>query len=260
MDQLTAITNRLTTDSKLVATITNGMNYQVVCKNVSGETMAEEAGSVVDWFNNLLTTTPKITIQLRRKNGSSYIMDGQPIPLSVLPIDQPGLQAPAPTHHQAYPMAQDPMGLMGAVGLKGIYQMMDHSKMEARNTILESENAALKEKVDQMKEDALKAQFSEDKANGNKEMLNGLLSILPQVLPLLGRGGAAPAAMPGLGQPAPDDEDLSDIKFNLIQTIRELPDYVSDYLTAIINGMNANPEFGKEQMELLKKYSLTAAE
>jgi len=252
MDQLTAITDRLAKEDNLSASITNGTNFQPVCKNKTGAQMAAESGSVVEWFNALLSSTPKITVQLRRRNGTSQINDGLPIVLNVQPIDQPGLQGAAPTH-QAYPMPMDPMGLMGMMGLKGIFHHMDYPNKEAENTVLKAENAALKEKIMELKEAALESRFSEDKAAGNKDMLNGLISVLPQLLPLLGK--SAPSAAPGLGMPEPS-EDLSESKMILIEAVTANQDFISDYLFAILNGMNTNPEFGKEQIELLKKHNL----
>jgi len=254
MDQLTAITDRLAKEDNISASITNGTSFQVVCKNKTGAQMAAESGSVVEWFNTLLSSTPKITVQLRRRNGTSQINDGLPIVLTVQPIDQPGLQGLAPTH-QAHPISSmDPIqGLMGMIGLKGIFHHMDYPNKEAENTVLKAENVALKEKIMEMKEAALESRFSEDKAAGNKDMLNGIISVLPQLLPLLGK--SAPAAAPGLGMPEPQ-EDLSESKLILIEAVTANQDFISDYLFAILNGMNTNPEFGKEQIELLKKYNL----
>ncbi|MXN90158.1 hypothetical protein GR160_02880 [Flavobacterium sp. Sd200] len=259
MDQLTAITERLENEPTIAVSINSAANYAVLCRNKTGAQMQAEAGSVVDWFNKLLSTTPNIIVQLKRKNGSSHINLGESIKLNAAPVDQ-GLNAPvyAPTHQDFQQPVQMFPGLMAGLNqLDMVYRHQDYPKVIAENTELKAENKILKTEVDKLKYEALENRFSENKANGNKEMLSGFLAMAPEIFAMLGRGAAPVAAAPGLGQPTHQDDNLSDSKYNLIQVIRENQDFVSDYLFAIYNGMNTNQEFGQELMELLKKYNLT---
>ena len=262
--ELDPIINRLANNPKFGVTITNTENQNIICRNKTGAEMVHEAGSIQAFFNNLYTTgVQKIAIQPRSKNGSSWISSGDIVQLSFTSKDQ-SQAATAPVHvpTQVITQPDNVMGLMGSMnnglmgGLQGqmIYHHLDYPKIAADNTVLKAENESLKEKVLELRTAAMEAQYSTDKSQGNKDMLNGLVAAFAPLLPMLAKGGAA-AAPAGLNAPAVD-ESLPHPNQLLMQAVPAMPDYLAQYLVAIYQGVNNNEAFGSELLALLQKHNL----
>lgn len=256
--QLDNIINRLTTDPYFAVRIVNADTLKPIAANLTGQRMIEENESIEGYFNDMVASGhTSFVIQPRRKNGSSFKDDGQPIRIDTkiadTAVDTPPtlLPTPAPVH-----VPEIMPGLAGGLNAQMIYQHMDYPRVMSENRELTADNKRLKEKIEEMKEAALESKFSDSKAQGSKDMLNGIIEQAPAILAALGsfKGGAAAAIQTtGLAQPVAES---SEVKQNLVDGIRNTSDSVASYILLTLRGALNVEGFGAELEQLLIKHKL----
>lgn len=239
-------------------TITDAVGFKPVCNSKTGEAMAQEKGSVEEYFNWLSQNYNSVAIQLRRRNGSSWKDDSAPITITFKPSQaEPITQAtPTPSYNPPannYPAPQNPFsGLMGGLNQADmVYRSMDYPEVKAERDRLRAENERLKEELSEKKIEAIKNEFSETKASGNKEMINSLVTALaPIAATMMAKNGGDPA---GLNAPS-GAEGLSQYKQALITAITQQSEAVAQNLYAVLHGMSTNQTFAEELFNLLEKH------
>ena len=264
MKQLENIIRNLLSDQYYAVTMVNRDTGKTIVRNITGDEMESEAGSVEEYFNRLVIEygVKSIAIQPRRKNGNNFRDYGMLMTFDLNPAtENPSQPPPVPQHqvHQAQVMPTDPFGLAGAFGglnaPMALYHHMDYPKLEAKAVRLEDENTRLKDEITKLKEEALETKWSDAKASGNKEMLKGITDIvapIAQALILSKTGGA----IHGLGMPVDTiDEELSAVQQELLNLIKETPDHYNSYLSFVVVGMKNNA-FAGDLMKLLQQHNL----
>jgi len=259
------IIKKLESDPRYAVRIIDAETLSKICINKTGQSMGDEYGSVADFFNDVFSRTQSVMIQPLLKNGSSWLKSGDVQKITVAPNEPTQAQALPPTSPTLLPtpalVPEIMPGLMGGLNAQAIYQQMDYHRLLSRNEKLEVENENLKEKIATLKEEALENKFSESKAAGNKEMLNGVFGMLPELLTAVGSlkgGGAVPAIAGGLASPA--ETEASEVKQNLISRVRLTTDAVTGYLLVTLRGIDTVTEFGTDLEELLIKHKLIPTE
>ncbi|RDI07046.1 hypothetical protein [Flavobacterium sp. AG291] len=258
--QLDNIINRLASDPYFAIRLVNADNLKVIGVNLTGEKMLEEAGSIEGFFNEVVESgTTSFVIQPRRKNGSSWKDDGTVVRIDTKLPDSATAETATPTLLPTPPLAHIPEilpGLAGGLNAQMIYQHMDYPRVMADNRELTAENKRLKEKIEEMKEAALESRFSETKAQGQKDMLNGFIEQMPAILTAVGSlkgGNSAAVQTAGLAQPVPES---SEVKQNLIDGIRNTSDSVASYILLTLRGALTVDGFGSDLEQLLIKHKL----
>ena len=253
---LETIIQKLETDPLYAIRITDADSFKTICTNKTGAEMIEDSESIEGFFNDLFASGVKsIVIQPRRRNGNTFRDAGNAEKISFAPKDEPKPQNTTyPTSHALTPEVIT-TGLMGGLNAQAIYHHMDYPKVVARNEKLEFENAALKEKIEQLKEKALEDKFSEAKATGSKDMLQGLMALVPDILTAVGTMKAPPVAQAAAGLAQPEI-DLSPVKENLISKVKTSSDAVNHYILLTYEGVDTMKGFGEELEQLLINYKL----
>lgn len=259
MRQLENIITKLKSDPFFAVTISNRDNFRQIAVNITGAQMEQRKGSVEDYFNSLFEDGVKnIGIEVKRKNGSTFKSMDEFVNFTLQDetTAQPA-QSIDPTPPATLIPGFSTPGLMGGLNQMDVtYKFMDYNRVVADNASLKADNKRLQDEVDRLRLAELENKFSESKANGNKEMLTGLLPVIMQALPaLLGKAPAPEAA--GLGTPVGMPQ-LSEPKAMLIQQLMGQSDAVCDNLYVILEAMTTNAEFANELIQLLEKFQLTS--
>lgn len=258
MKQIQTIIDSLNNDSFYAIRITNADTLKVIGTNLTGDDMIRDHESVEGFFNDLFSSVQNVVIQPRRKNGSSYKDAGEPQKICT-EAKEPQQTAPITPTLTAIPMPADSLnGLMGGLNAMEVSFRHQHYPMLLReNDQLKTENATLKEKIDTMKEEALEARFSDSKAEGNKDLLSGLMGALPAILTAASslKGGGVPLPTAGLASPEVE-ENVSVTKQNMIQAIKGSSDQVAAYMLITLKGINTVPEFAEQLEKLLTENNL----
>ncbi|MGQ2982117.1 hypothetical protein [Flavobacterium sp.] len=257
---LNDIIDKLDTDQYYAVRITDADKGTYICTNKTGADMKAESNSVEEYFNALYDKGVRnIVIQPRRRNGSSFVDGGEVFKYSFAseePAHQP--EPIAPTQQASY-IPEILPGLGGNYGglnaLQAQYQMMDYARVVQENKELKEKNDRLSKKKKRLEREALENQFSESKANGQKELVTTLLTTAPALMGAL-KGAGVPMPDPGLASPTPN---LTHNQQLLIEAIQHNKDYIAEYLLTALNGMRDNQEFGNEFIELLDKHNLKSA-
>jgi hypothetical protein len=262
--QLNDIIERLGNDQFFAVRITDLDKGLPVCSNKMGAEMVAEKGNIENFFNSIYQKGVRnVVIQPRRKNGSSWKDDGSSLQYSFEPQqekvhhDEPIAPTQQANHAQEFTFP----GLMGGnIGLNAAqanYRVMDYERITRENAELKDKNKRLSKKVKRLEHEALQNEYSENKAKGNKDLINNLSSQLPGIMGAFAAmkgGGSAQSFDPGLSSPF---ANLSENKQQLIDAITQAPENAATYLYEILMGMMHNQEFGDEIFELLKKHKPT---
>lgn len=237
-------------------TITDAVGFKPICNSKTGEAMAQEKGSVEGYFNWLSENYSTVAIQLRRRNGNSWKDDGAPITITFKPTQaETTTQAtPVPSTTPpaiSYPTPQNPFsGLMGGLNMDVAYRYQDYPEVKAERDRYRAEVERLKDELSKMQIEAVKNEYSETKAAGNKEMINSLVTALaPLAASMMAKGAAVPE-----GLNAAANTDLGQYKQALITTITQQSEAVAENLYAVLHGMLNNQEFANELFTLIQKY------
>ncbi|KGO84437.1 hypothetical protein Q763_01460 [Flavobacterium beibuense F44-8] len=262
MKQLETIIQKLKNDQYFAVTITNRETYKTVCTNRMASQMVEEAGSVEKYFNKIVEEGhTEIAINPRRKNGTSFKDDGQPVKLSLRPKGEHSYEAtPVVSNSPALNQpssGQNPIfGLMaGMNGLDMAYRYQDYPKVTTENDRLKLENENLKKEVASLEKEIMQRDFSDNKANGNKELVSELLGALPTVMGMLSQSKSAQGGLNGSSD-TETTETLSDAKKHLIEALKNQSDGIVYYLEAVLTGMTKNEPFSIELLKLLQTNNL----
>ncbi|WP_417350316.1 hypothetical protein [Flavobacterium alkalisoli] len=238
-------------------TITDAVGFKPICNSKTGEAMAQEKGTVEDYFNWLSQNYSTVAIQLRRRNGNSWKDDGAPITITFKPNQaEPITQAtPMPSYNPPannYPAPQNPFsGLMGGLNMDVAYRYQDYPEVKAERDRLRTEVERLKDELSERKIEAIKNEFSETKASGNKEMINSLVTALaPLAASMMAKGAAAPEGL----NAAVSTEGLGEYKQALITAITQQSETIAQNLYSVLHGMLNNQEFANELFTLIQKH------
>lgn len=247
--------------------ITDTDRGTLLATNKTAAEMEESSGTVDGYFNSLYESGVKnIVIQGRRKNGSSWAQDGEPVQVGFGPAEtgsqadtapptQPAPQAPAFTDVFSSGLKGANDGLLNAQLAQTHHRIVDYDRLVRDNAELKSENREFKKEIEKLKYEALENQFSDKKAESKNDLVQQFLAQAPALMGAFAtfKNGAAAPAMQGLGTPP---AGLSEVKQAMIETIQINEDTMSEYLYAVATGIGENEAFASEFIELLNKYKL----
>lgn len=256
---------KLISDELAAMTVVNMADGKPIVVNATNESISSEYGSIQAFFEKMFADgVRKICIQERRRNGKdgeryNYKSVGAAFECNFNPegkvVDQAQSNATTGMPDFSGLNGSFPPGLMGGLmNPQTLYQAMDYNRLKDAYLETLSDNKIKTEKIAQLEREALENKFSDSKAKGNSEMMEGLLKALPMIANMLGKGPTAPTA-PGLAQPA---SDLSESKTAFMNMLNFMDDESADFLIEIAQNFQ-NADFINEVNELIKKYQNEAA-
>lgn len=268
--QLENIIQNLKLDRGKMASSGRENMYAVRITDISGKTivksqtvkaMDEAHGSPEGFFNHLYNSGIKnFIVQPRRRNGSSWMDAGDSVKINAQPVNSNSSSQQQAAPENPYPNSG--AGLMGGLNVGGLlaglngmdvaYRYQDYPKIVQENTELKAENKAMKEKIEQLKEEAIKKDFSETKAAGQKDLVTGLLSSLPELISAFKQHAPA-APVPGLAAPAIEDNSTLGA---IVEAVSGLNENEKVFVYAVIEGMMNSQDFGNELVELANKHKI----
>lgn len=269
-NKLEAILKKLESDRLTAITVSDTQTGLTICCNKTAVALKADYGGVTQFFENLISQKKHyITIQERRQNGTrdggtrvNYKSINDPMdfvigkPESVATsqaVKAPEVLAATPI----YPTSQA-MQVQGLNGLQGLMMPINEairlSVSDNEKTRLEVENQFLKQEVERLKKDnegykerELEARYNTEKANGQSQMLLGVLPHLKPVFENLFGGGSSAA---GMAAPAQQFEQIS------ISPAKEALLNVSDAMAEFLLGISqkvSDSQFYAGLQELLNK-------
>lgn len=251
-EQLEQIIYKLENDPYTSIHVKGGVlnSNSTIIGNATNEMLVAEYGSATNFFNKLFESgITKVSIQERRKNGSTYKKIGEPIEMNFVKNAAQDQQAqPEPKTapvHEAVPYYAQPNN----PGLTGVeaHRFYDYERLQRENIKLEAKNEVLEQRVRDLERENLTNELLGVKkietAKANAELMEKAAPFMPLLQSLISRN--APAAVPGLGQP------LSPIKQQFVAQ----SDSLLEDLIPVAHGLQ-NDEFEAELQQLLIKYNL----
>lgn len=264
MQELDNLIDKLNTDSYSAVSVLDLDTNSFLFRNKTHTEIIAEYGSAEEFFESLFAKGhSRLTLALKRKNGSSYKIDGQSFDVNFSKGGQSQNQV-----SQAQQIPQTPVEVMKTpqadvfsnsfgLGTLDIMNLMvaknDASRLFTEVETLKAENKDYKKKYEEIREEQLASKYDTNKSKGTQEMLLGAIQQLPTLIGFV--KGTAPVA----GLAAPMEMYSSEIKQHFATALQSIDDTVVGVLESITNGLNTNVEFSSELAQLLKKHQLWEA-
>lgn len=271
IQELLDIITRLEKDPSRLLTVINAESYTPIISSWSAQRIAEKYGSVMGFFEELVSNgTIQIVVEERRKHGTSSVAVADKKTFKLRPKNQPMETENTPSTMPAYPVQppmithqstpQIPLNGLAGFGL-GLPELINlnvsaHEKvrLETENKFYKEENERLKTEVAELKEERLKNQFSEAKAQGLTDILKGAIPHIGTIIGAL-KGVSAPA---GLSAPEPQMPEFPEEKQALFEQFSQTSPEIDVFMMAVLEGVYTNESFYKDLEEILKKHNLIA--
>lgn len=252
MTKLQETIAKLKSDHLHAISVVDATNEAKLVTNATGAYLAANYGSVEGYFNDLTKKVAYYRVTNKRKNGSTYKTVGIPFPVDARPEKQ---ETPMETPHKVHTPEVMPnyfgQGLMGGLNMMDVsYKFQDYARVERECQELKAKCEKLEAANKELENTNLRNELSGEKANANVELAK---TFAPMIGPLLSKILSPAGAM---GMNAPAMENLSEVKHQLIETVRLTDDSLNEYLLAVIQGIATNNDFTEELITLLEKHKL----
>lgn len=242
MHKINEIINYLKSSPYHVICVKNKEFKNTIVHNLTGEEIENEFGSYQDFFQKILEENTNVSVDFRKKNGSSF-KAVKSIDLGVAQNQQENTQN---LNNAMNNNQNSMMGLMGGLNMMDIsYKYQDHQRLSIENEVLRNENKELKAKVDELKEKVMLYDVKRENSSNTKELINGIAPLLAPILTKL----AAPSS--GLNAP----QGGTALQNQAIQTVMQLDDQTLHYWLLIAQNFN-NQEFVNQMFDLMQKFNL----
>lgn len=247
MQKINEISTYLKTNPNHAITITNRDDGKKVVINFRETEILDQFENYQNFFQNILQSNPRVSVQFRKKNGSTYMAVNKVIEMEALPIKNEPIQTNDFSGSAAPVQSSNGMfGLMGGLNMMDVsYKYQDHQRLSLENEVLKNENKDLKGKVEELKERVMLYDVNKENSSNTKELISSLAPLLAPVLSKI-----ASNATPGLNAP-----QGTPIQNQAIQTIMQLDDQTIHYWLLIAQNFH-NSSFVDQLFELLKKFNL----
>jgi hypothetical protein len=260
MQELDNLIDKLNTDSYSAVSVLDLDTNSFLFRNKTHTEIIAEYGSAEEFFESLFAKGhSRLTLALKRKNGSSYKIDGQSFDVNFSKQDQSSQVQQVqqiPVQQVKAPQA-DVFSNSFGLGTLDIMNLMvaknDASRLFTEVETLKAENKDYKKKYEEIREEQLQSKYDTNKSKGTQEMLLGAIQQLPTLIGFV--KGTAPVA----GLAAPMEMYSSEVKQHFATALQSIDDTVVGVLESIANGLNTNVEFSSELAQLLKKHQLWEA-
>ncbi|WP_281322756.1 hypothetical protein [Flavobacterium aestivum] len=254
MQELDKLIDKLNTDMYSAVSVLDLDTSAFVFRNKSHAEILAEYGSAEEFFETLFANGHRrLTLTLKRKNGSTYKVDGKSFDVNFSKNTQSTevVKQPATVHKAE--MFPNSFGL-GSLDMINLFVAKnDAQRLHTENEILKATEKENKKLIEELKEERLASKYDTARSNGTQEMLLGAMQHLPTILATF--NGAAPVT----GLASPTENYSTPAKQNLARALQNLDDSTANVLESINNAMGTNPEFTNELAELLQKHQLWQA-
>ena len=255
MQELEILMDKLNTDQYSAVSVFDLDTNSFLFRNKTHVEITANEGTAEEFFETLFANGHKrLNLSLKRKNGSTFKIDGQSFEVNfskesqetkLVPQGQPNQQSQTEFFQNSYGLGTlDMINLFVAKG--------DAQRLLTENEVLKSENKEFKKQNEELKEERLASKYDTDKSKGNQEMLLGAIQQLPALMSFV--KGTPPL---GLGNPV--ETYATPAKKHFATALQNIDDTVVNVLDSINNGLNTNAVFSNELAELLKKHNLWEA-
>lgn len=260
MQALDNLIDKLNSDSYSAVSVLDLDTNSFLFRNKTHTEIITDYGSAEEFFESLFAKGhSRLTLALKRKNGSSYKIDGQSFDVNFSKQDQSSQAQQVqqiPVQQVKTPQADIFSNSFG-LGTLDIMNLMvaknDASRLFTEVETLKAENKEYKKKYEDIREEQLASKYDTNKSKGTQEMLLGAIQQIPTLIGFV--KGTAPVA--GLG--APMEIYSSEVKQHFATALQSIDDTVVGVLESITSGLSTNVEFSNELAQLLKKHQLWEA-
>lgn len=254
MQELDNLIEKLNTDKYSAVSVFDLKADRWIFRNKSHQEIKNDFESAEDFFEDIFAKGHRnLNLTLKRKNGSTYKIDGEPFDVNFSTQNKPQ----AVEVQQAKPVqTHDVFSNSFGLGTLDVMNLMvaknDASRLHTENEFLKSENKEIKKKYEDIREEQLASKYDVNKSKGTQEMLMGAIQQLPTLISFV-------KGVPAVGLSAPVETFESEVKQHFAMTLQHLDDTVVGVLNSINKGLNNNNEFSEELAQLLKKHHLWEA-
>lgn len=254
MQELDNLIEKLNTDSYSAVSVFDLDTNSFLFRNKTHAEIIQEYQSAEDFFESLFAKGHRrLSLSLKRKNGSSYKVDGKSFEVNFSKENQ---AAPVPVQ-QVKAAQADVFSNSFGLGTLDIMNLMvaknDASRLFTEVETLKAENKEYKKKYEEIREEQLLSKYNADKESGLWGAVQGAVQNAPALLAAF--KGVAPVA----GLAAPMETYSSEAKQHFATALQSIDDTVVNVLDSINKGLNTNTEFSTELAQLLKKHQLWEA-
>lgn len=260
MRELDELIDKLNTDQFSAVSVFDLDTNSFLFRNKTHPEIVKEFGTADAFFESLYSKGhTRLNLNLKRKNGSVYKLDGKAFEVKFSPSDQelqPQMQMKAQPVQtkKTEDMFSNSFGLGTLDVMNLLVSKNDATRLLAENSVLTSDNKLLKETNEKLKEEAMATKYSDNKSKGNQEMLMGAIQNLPALISF-----AKGTPMPLAGLAAAVETYSSPVKQSFAEALQSIDDNVVTVLDSINHGLNSNVAFSGELADLLKKHKLWEA-
>jgi len=245
---------KLNADQYAAITVTDMETLKPIVVNATAAALTEKCGGVVEFFNWMFDKGYKtVRVQEKRKNGSTFIDKDMRYDFDLQAKTEAG---PVPPPLQDIGLNGQIPALTGGMNQQAFYQAWDWTRLKGEYDRVNMENEARKAEILQLKEDALSHRFNMDKQKGNQDTMKSVFDNLPAIAGILKGliGGGAAAAAEAQGMTGAIEQQLSEVKKQLIHFVRLMDEDSAAYLAAIAMKFS-NQEFLAELDVIMNKYN-----
>jgi hypothetical protein len=257
MQQLDNLIEKLNTDTYSAVSVVDLDADLFLFRNKTHAEIIAEHGSAEEFFESIFAKGHRrLSLTLKRKNGSSYKTNGQPFEVNFSKANQdpqPQVQHLPEVKVPQVDMFSNSFGL----GTLDIMNLMvaknDASRLFTEVETLKAENKEYKKKYEDIREEQLLSKYNADKESGLWGAVQGAVQNAPALL------AAFKGVSPAVGLAAPMEQYSSEAKQHFAMALQSIDDTVVGVLESITNGLNTNTQFSSELAQLLKKHHLWEA-
>lgn len=262
MRDLDGLIDKLNNDQYSAVSVIDLDTNSFLCRNKTHAQIKEEFGSGEEFFESLFANGhKKLNLSLKRKNGSTFKVDGLPFEVNFSKpkheekvINFPAQNIQSEKRIQQEPMFQNSFGL-GQLDMVNLFVAKgDAQRLHSENEHLKAENKEKTKKIDEQREEILAFKYNREGSKGTQEMLIGAIQNLPMIMATV-KG----TPLPVMGLAAPAETYSSPVKQAFASDLKNMDDTTTAVFQSINNGLNTSPEFSNELATLLQKHKLWEA-
>ncbi|MCV9929054.1 hypothetical protein OIU83_15420 [Flavobacterium sp. LS1R49] len=260
MQELDNLIEKLNTDSYSAVSVFDLNTNSFLFRNKTHTEIVADYENAEGFFEFLFAKGHnRLTLTLKRKNGSSYKIDGHSFDVNFSKQDQSSQVQQVqqiPVQQTKAPQVDIFSNSFG-LGTLDIMNLMvaknDASRLFTEVETLKAENKDYKKKYEDIREEQLLSKYNADKESGLWGAVQGAVQNAPALLAAI--KGVAPA----VGLAAPMEIYSSEVKQHFATALQNIDDTVVGVLESITSGLSTNVEFSSELAQLLKKHQLWEA-
>ena len=262
MGDLDGLIDKLNNDQYSAVSVIDLDTNSFLCRNKTHAQIKEEFGSGEEFFESLFANGHKrLNLSLKRKNGSTFKLDGLPfdVNFSKATQEQPVIKLPAQTIQsersvQAEPMFQNSFGL-GQLDMINLFVAKnDVQRLQTENQYLIADNKEKSKKIEEQKEEILGFKYNREGSNNTQEMIMGAIKNMPMIM-----ASVKGTPLPAVGLASPAELFSSPVKQAFADELQNIDDSTVTVLQSINNGLDNSIDFQNELATLLQKYQLWQA-